>query len=371
MTGVGIEIAGCGAVSPAGWGIAAFEAAIQRGEPMPMKETTREGSDRSYRIRHVPAPTPRPAFLGHARLRRTSPIAQYSVAAAVEAVGNNPASIPVPKHRLGVIVSVMSACVNYSRRFYDEALKDPSTASPLVFPETVFNAPASHLAALLGATAINYTMVGDPGTYLQALALAADWLTSGMVDGCLVVGAEESDWITAEAYTIFDRRIILAEGAGAVYLKRAEPGARVLLGAISDPQLYTRTRARIEAIRAARKEILSTVDQKLHRRMGLFDGLQGWRKQDAAEAEAWGDVDATDAGMIKRVSVKRLFGEGLMAASAWQTVAAVVAVRSGDCDSAIVSVGGINQQAIAAQLVSASVEVPAKHAPAEAIEPIA
>ena len=70
----------------------------------------------------------------------------------------------------------MSGSVNYSRRFYDETLKDPATASPLVFPETVFNAPASHLAALLGTTAINYTLVGDPGTFLQGIALAADWL---------------------------------------------------------------------------------------------------------------------------------------------------------------------------------------------------
>jgi len=38
---------------------------------------------------------------------------------------------------------------------YDETLRDPTTASPLFFPETVFNAPASHIAALLGTTAIN------------------------------------------------------------------------------------------------------------------------------------------------------------------------------------------------------------------------
>ncbi len=54
----------------------------------------------------------------------------------------------------------------YSRRFYEEVLRDPATASPLIFPETVFNAPASHLAAFLGTTAINYTLVGDEGTFL-------------------------------------------------------------------------------------------------------------------------------------------------------------------------------------------------------------
>src|SRR5206468_12800590 len=83
-------------------------------------------------------------------------------------------------------------------------------------------APASHLAALLGTTAINYTLVGDPGTFLQGLALAADWLQDRHADGSLVVGAEEIDWLKADAYHLFARKIIRSEGAGAVYLSRAE-----------------------------------------------------------------------------------------------------------------------------------------------------
>ena len=74
----------------------------------------------------------------------------------------------------------MSGCVNYSRRFYDEVLQDPATASPLIFPETVFNAPASHLAGYFASTAMDYTLVGDPCSFLQGTALAADWLETGL-----------------------------------------------------------------------------------------------------------------------------------------------------------------------------------------------
>ena len=123
------------------------------------------GWRRPLKIRSVPAPLPRPLFFGHPRLRRTSPIAQYTVAAALEALGPDSAKVSSGELSLGIIVCVMSACVIFSRRFYDETLKDPATASPLVFPETVFNAPASHLAAILGSTGINYTMVGDPGRF--------------------------------------------------------------------------------------------------------------------------------------------------------------------------------------------------------------
>jgi len=85
---------------------------------------------------------PKLAFLAHARLRRTSPMSLYAAAAAMEAL-RGASYIPKAGHRLGIIFCVTAGCVQYSRRFYDEAWRNPPTASPLVFPETVFNAPSS------------------------------------------------------------------------------------------------------------------------------------------------------------------------------------------------------------------------------------
>jgi hypothetical protein len=45
--------------------------------------------------------------------------------------------------------------------------------------QTLFNAPASHLAACIGSTAINYTIVGDNGTFLIAMSIAAEWSEPG------------------------------------------------------------------------------------------------------------------------------------------------------------------------------------------------
>src|SRR5437762_3809269 len=194
-----VMISGCGAVSPAGWGVESLRQALTGGEPLPATELARPGWEHPLRVRSVPPPSPRPPLLSHPRLRRASPIAQYAVTAAMEALGNHREKLG-NGDRLGIILCVLSGCVNYSRRFYDETLKDPATASPLVFPETVFNAPASHLAAVLGVTGINYTLVGDPGAYLQGLALAAQWLCTHQADSCLLIGAEEMDWLTPDAY---------------------------------------------------------------------------------------------------------------------------------------------------------------------------
>ena len=166
----------------------------------------------------------------------------------------------------------MTGCINYSRRFYDETLKDPATASPLVFPETVFNAPSSHLAAAFGTTARNYTLVGDQGTFLQGLALAASWLLAGSVDACLVIGAEEMDWLIADAFRLFDRRLISSEGAGAVYLKAEGrgPKAEVIaqLAAVTDSYLFFDNQSRAVAARKMRAQLDGAAGEL------LCDGLQ-------------------------------------------------------------------------------------------------
>ena len=346
-----IFVCGAGVVSPAGWGMNAFREALTRGEAVATKALPRPGHT-PLQVRQVPVATPRPAFLAHPRLRRTSPMAHYTVSAALEALGEDAAKVSSGALKLGIIYCALSGCVNYSRRFYDEVLKDPSTASPLVFPETVYNSPASHLASLVGTTGINYTLVGDPGTFLQGLVLAADWLMEGRVDACLVIGAEEMDWLTAGAIHLFEREAIFSDGAGVIYLRR-EAGANAMarLNAVTNAHIYTNRMCRAEAIRLAREELRREQTERMLGAPGralLCDGLQGLAAPDRDEQAAWRDWTGA------RVSVKPILGEALMASAAWQCVAAVDALARKAYDAASVSVAGTNQQAIAAQFISIS-----------------
>lgn len=337
----GIAVCGWGAVSPGGWGVAALRETLTHGSPAPITELSRPGLERPLRVRAVPPPASRPPFLAHARLRRTSPIAQYVVSAALEALGPHPPESKNGACRLGIVFCAMAGCVNYSKRFYDETLRDPTTASPLVFPETVFNAPASHLAAMLSATACNYTLVGDPGTFLQGAALAADWLNAKRVDACLVVAAEELDWIVAEAFHYFSNEGTMGAGSGALYLRRSEDvTATVRLDAITASHPYSRAQTKAQAALAAKEELDNESSDVL-----LCDGVQGVSRLDRAETEAW------QAWTGPRLSVKKLLGEAFMAASAWQCVAAVDALAHGTNHTAVVSIVGCNQQAIAARFV--------------------
>jgi hypothetical protein len=328
----GIYIAGLGAVSPAGWNVAALRDALAKEQLLPSIELPHPGRKRPLRVLRVPPPDPRPGFLAHSRLRRTSPITQFAVAAALEALGPRE---PAETQRVGVIVCVFSGCVNYSRRFYDEALKDPATASPLIFPETVFNAPASHISAFLGSTAINYTLVGDAGTFLVGLATAAKWLLEGHVEDCLVVGTEEIDWLTADAVRLFDRTKFLSEGAGAVLLRKE---GRARLDAVTDEILF-HVAGKSAALAEMRTQLGGIPSSAL-----LVDSTSHENGISRDEGALWADWTGP------RLSPRKILGEGLMAAAAWQVVAAADALLHGRAPEAIISIAGFHQHAVGARV---------------------
>jgi 3-oxoacyl-(acyl-carrier-protein) synthase len=257
-------------------------------------------------------------------------ISQYAVGAVVDALQSTGRKIDASG--LGVVVSIFSGSVNYSRRFYDETLKNPATASPLLFPETVFNAPASHISAFLGSSAINYTVVGDSGSFLVGMAIAAGWITQGRVEQCLVIGSEETDWLSAEALRLFDRSKTPSDGAGALLLS-AEP-SEIELVAITDEHLYA-PKGKTEALEGMREQLGVPRAGAL-----LCDSISGESGISQEEAELWSSWKG------RRISAKRVLGEGLMAAAAWQCVLAVDAIQEGQCKNAYVSAAGFHQHAV-------------------------
>jgi hypothetical protein len=327
-----IFIGGYGAVSPAGWSAVEMQKILAGEKPLPIQPLERPGWEKPLRMRAVPAHATRPAFLAHPRLRRSSPITHYAASAMLEAVKNLP---PDSTRRIGLIVCLQSGCVQYTYRFFDEALADPATASPLLFPETVFAAPASHLAALLENTPLVSTLIGDPATFAQGLALGAIWLRQNRVDVAVVVGTEEINWLRADALWHLEHAAIISGGAGAVALCRDPKfSIGVELAAVTKPQSYSARKSRVQAARAMREEFCPSENEL------LCDGLGDSPRADAPEIAAWQNWPGA------RLSPKTILGEGLMAAAAWQCVAACAAVAEKKFSSAIASLVGCNQQAM-------------------------
>ena len=229
-------ITGMGWVTPLGSGVdAVWERLLHGDEAVPSSMAGPFGK-KSYNAFRVPddALVDLPA---HPRLRRASAISRFAVAAGLGALANARSTIDGEMaRRTALVFAVSNGGVTYTKRFYhDIVATGASAASPLLFPETVFNAPASHLAAVLGLTGASYTLVGDGAVGTLAIQMAEDLMADDAIDQCLVVGAEEADWVLCDAYSKWrllrpdppiepfrkpPRGTILSEGAGALLFGR-------------------------------------------------------------------------------------------------------------------------------------------------------
>src|SRR5437879_381813 len=189
-----LAIAGMGWVTPLGNSVDAVWERLLRGDEASATPISEQFADRSYSAFRVPESAL--TGLAHPRLRRASVISRFAAAAGLEAL--QAAGLKVDSQnaqRIALIFAISNGGVIYTKRFYRDVVEmGAQSASPLLFPETVFNAPASHLAAILGVTGTTYTVVGAGAVGLLAVRMQEDLMTDGSIDYCLLVGTEEVAW---------------------------------------------------------------------------------------------------------------------------------------------------------------------------------
>ena len=211
-----LAIAGMGWVTPLGSGVDSVLERLLHGDEASATTISEEFGDRSYNVFRVPESALRGA--AHPRLRRASVISRFAAAAGLDALRAASMKLdPQNAERTALIFAISNGGVIYTKRFYRDVVDaGAQSASPLLFPETVFNAPASHLAAILGISGATYTLVGDGAVGLLAIKMAEDLMANEAIDYCLVVGTEEIDWLLCDAY----RRWRLLRPASPIELPR-------------------------------------------------------------------------------------------------------------------------------------------------------
>ena len=218
-----LSILGAGAVSSAGWTTAALAEAVSKKTQLATALCPRSIGQRDWDCLIQPAPSvPADRLPKFPRLRRSSSITKFSMAAALEALEQAGFPNAQGAGRLGIIQLMFNGCVQFSGRFYHEVVETPALASPLIFPETVYNAPASHVAAYLGVDGPATTLIGESSAIMEAVRMAQTWLTQDLVDHVLVIGAEECDWLGAEATNYYHPDLKATEGAGALLLRLSD-----------------------------------------------------------------------------------------------------------------------------------------------------
>jgi hypothetical protein len=234
----------------------------------------------------------------------------------------------------GLIVAFSAGCLVYSRRFFEDILKEgQKRASPALFPETVFNSPGSHVAATLKLNSAAHALVGDETAWIAALKMASIWLQMERVRNVLVLGAEEFDPLVIDAYESarWLRRgpdsILPSEGAAGLLLRKAQPGdARVITTAL-DGLVY---RTKREA--GAASEIL---------RRGLDDSSPCYRTARGTWLAPLENKITTGYPVINETSFA--MGQAFTASAAWNTLRAL-AYLSGEVPAVTLPLWGLNHQ---------------------------
>ena len=222
----GLSILGAGCVTALGRDWETVWSRIQKGETPDF--TTLQGPGCPAPVGVYKTPLPEVPESIAPRLRRSGTISYFACAAAADAMEK---SGPFSGGRTALIYAASDGSVAYTRRFYEDVVAR-GTGSPLLFPETVYNAPASHMAAMLGLDGVVLTLVNDATAAIAALSTAADLIHSGEADRCLVVAAEELDWVSCEGYRRWNltasspnsnQGAVLTEGAVALVLGPPSP----------------------------------------------------------------------------------------------------------------------------------------------------
>jgi 3-oxoacyl-(acyl-carrier-protein) synthase len=354
-----VRIAGLGWVTPLGAGLDEVWDRLARGDVAEARVVTNPETGRE----HVYAPVPPKTVetLGrNPRLRRSSAISYFAVAAGLAALQDAGVCMtPEAAARTAIVFAISSGGVVYTRKFYEQIVKQgANAASPLLFPETVYNAPASHLAAQLGIDGASYTLVNDGTVGLAALQFAGQLLATGDLDRVVVVGSEECDWILCEAYG--DWRLarrpgsshgaLLAEGAAAVMIAR-EGG--IDLHVHDGTPVFRQKEAAAALTRVYADLLANTAPDAV---IGCANGSF----VDAIERRVLSGRCPQSALYFPKQSL----GESLGASALIQVVAAALVLQHGatpgagpdgkKIDSVLVSALGFNQQASGAVLTRAA-----------------
>jgi 3-oxoacyl-(acyl-carrier-protein) synthase len=326
-----LAIAGMGWVTPVGNGVDEVWERLLRGDEASATPVSEQFADRSYSAFRVPESAV--TGLAHPRLRRASVISRFAAIAGLEAL--QAAGVKVDSQnagRIALVFAISNGGVIYTKRFYRDVVETGAqSASPLLFPETVFNAPASHLAAILGVTGTTYTVVGDGAVGLLAIKMAEDVMTHKSLDYCLVVGTEEVDWLLCDAYRRWrllrsappiepfgkqKRGMILSEGAGAIVLAREGP---ITIERAHPGGCYRKRGEAEEVLKGILRDLIEVeIDVVISSANGTF-------------------IDQAEQGALEQVipdavtyAAKPALGESVGASSLWQVMLGAQALRHGE-----------------------------------------
>jgi 3-oxoacyl-[acyl-carrier-protein] synthase II len=238
-----ICITGIGVVSPIGIGKEEFLSSLKNGrsgiEEIKEFDTHFSRSKEGGVIRSFHPKD----FIPASKIRRLDRASQFAIAAAKLALADAKFAVTeTNSSRIGVVLGSGFCGLSSSEEFHrGQVLKGFLDLNPMLFPNTVPNAPSSYVSIELGIQGVNSTLVQSFCTAEAAIFFACDQLRKGKADLILTGGVDElseflfrgfselhllaTDQGHGERSCPYDKMrngLVLGEGAGLLVIENEE-----------------------------------------------------------------------------------------------------------------------------------------------------
>jgi 3-oxoacyl-[acyl-carrier-protein] synthase II len=347
-----ICITGIGVVSPIGIGKEEFLFSLKKGrsgiEEIKEFDTRFSRSKKGGMIRSFHPKD----FIPASKIRRLDRASQFAIAASKLALADAHFSVTRENSsRVGVVLGSGFCGLSSSEEFHrGQVLKGFLDLNPMLFPNTVPNAPSSYVSIELGIQGVNSTLVQSFCTAEAAIIFACDQLRKRRADLILTGGVDELSEILFRGFSVlhllatdsghgeksrpYDKMrngLVLGEGAGLMVLEREERarsrGGRIY-GYILGYGLVGKSSGGDPS-----EDLTRSIEMALNGRdRSSLDYLSGAGNSskilDALEAEGVKEAFQTQSLRIPVNSVKSMTGEAI-ASGGMRMVANVLSMENG------------------------------------------
>lgn len=242
------------------------------------------------------------------RLRRAGALARFLVEASRQALARVDEQA---RARIGLITAFNNGSIAHIARFFaGYRSQGRRFASPLLFPETVYNAATSHAAAVFGLGGPGCSLVGDESAWVEGLRMARVWLELGHASMVLLAASEEITPVTLDAFRC------ARWFHGSRPFRPAEGAVALLLTAQPENALFALEPAPMSLPYASRKElplVASRLVRELPATVPVYPTAQG----------SWlGPLERTALRPLPAVEPYPYLGEAFPVSAGWQTIRA-------------------------------------------------
>ena len=212
-----LVITGIGPLTPIGTGKEQFWDALKNGYTG-IKRITRFSSNIEYYGGEI-SNLDFDEYFPHGKFRRAAEISKYTIVAIKLAIDDANACTSDRK-KTGIIVGLTHGALNYTQSYHKLLITEGvASASPILFSDSLLNAPAGNASISFGVNGPVHTLIGGKTTAAKSIILASQIIASGTIDKAIVVSADELNELLCLTYLRLGLDT-LSEGAGALVLEK-------------------------------------------------------------------------------------------------------------------------------------------------------